>query len=76
MFKSADIQVLFRVKSNVKLPSMSTKKVREKSHKETRKRGKTIEKQRKWGEEKKLLFSVQRRKNMPGGREGKGSVCS
>lgn len=42
----ADIQVRFRVKSNVQWLSRSTKKVREKR----RKRGKTIEKQKKNGE--------------------------
>lgn len=42
----ADILVRFRVKSNVKQPNRSTKKVGEKR----RKRGKTIEKQKKkWG---------------------------
>lgn len=55
----ADIQVRFRVKSNVKQPNRSTKKVGEKR----RKRGKTIEKQKKMGRGEKP-----RGKNRPGER--------
>ena len=78
-FKSAVTQVQFRVRSNVKLPSRSTKKVGEKSHEEKRQKEnrKTIEKlKKKWGRRNVVVFQTKKKKHTGrGGVSGNGCGC-